>query len=101
MVFAKPGFRLKSKAASGIGDVWRVPQGSNPDHPAPFPLSLPAAAIETTSPSLVLDPFAGSGTTLRAAKDAGVRSVGVEISERYCELAAKRLTQDTLFGGVA
>jgi len=101
MVFAKPGFRLKSKAASGLGDVWRIPQESNPDHPAPFPLSLPAAAIETTAPALVADPFAGSGTTLRAAKDAGVRAIGIEKSERYCEVAAKRLCQDTLFGGVA
>jgi DNA modification methylase len=98
MVLAKPAFRLKSKAASGLGDVWRIPQQGNPDHPAPFPLSLPAGVIETTAPRLVMDPFAGSGTTLRAAKDAGVRSIGIEISERYCEIAARRLTQDTLFG---
>jgi DNA modification methylase len=101
MVLAKPDFRLKSKAASGLGDVWRVPQVASPDHPAPFPLSLPAGAIETTAPRLVADPFAGSGTTLRAAKDAGVRAIGIEKSERYCEIAAKRLAQDTLFGGAA
>ena len=98
MVLAKPAFRLKTKGASGLGDVWRIPQESNPDHPAPFPLSLPAAAIETTGPALVLDPFSGSGTTLRAAKDAGVKAIGIEIDERYCELAARRLAQDTLFG---
>lgn len=96
MVLAKPAFRLKSRAASGIGDVWRIPQEANPDHPAPFPISLPTAAIETTAPSLVLDPFAGSGTTLRAAKSAGVRSIGIEKSERYCEIAARRLSQDVL-----
>jgi len=100
MVLAKPAFRLKSKAASGLGDVWRIPQVANPDHPAPFPISLPAAAIETTAPSLVADPFSGSGTTLRAAKDAGVRAIGVELDERYCEIAARRLAQDTLFGEV-
>lgn len=102
VVFAKPGWRLKSKAASGIGDVWRVPQVANPDHPAPFPLGIPARAIETTAPGLVLDPFAGSGTTLRAAKDAGIRCIGIEKSERYCEVIAKRLSQGVLdFGAVS
>ena len=100
-VFAKPAFRLKSKGASGLGDVWRIPQVSNPDHPAPFPIGLPAAAIETTGPSLVLDPFAGIGTTLRAAMDAGVRSIGIEKSERYCEIAARRLSQGVLDFGEA
>lgn len=101
-VFAKPGFRLRNKGASGVGDVWRVPQESNPDHPAPFPIGIPARAIETTAPSLVLDPFAGSGTTLRAAKDAGIPSIGIEKSERYCEVIAKRLAQGVLsFDGAA
>jgi modification methylase len=96
IVFAKDGFRLKSRAASGIGDLWRVPQEGRNAHPAPFPLGLPARAIETTAPRSVLDPFMGSGTTLRAAKDAGVRAVGVEVEERWCEMAAKRLAQEAL-----
>lgn len=100
MVFAKPDWRLKSKAASGIGDVWRVSQEPS-DHPAPFPLRLPAFAIESTSPRLVIDPFMGSGTTLRAAKDAGVHAIGVDISERYCEMAVKRLGQEVLDFGEA
>jgi len=100
MVLAKEAFRLKSKGASGAGDVWRINQDSNNAHPAPFPVGIPAQAIETTAPKLVLDPFAGSGTTLRAAKDAGVRSIGIEKSEAYCEMAAKRLSQEAfdLFG---
>ena len=48
---------------------------------------------------LVVDPFAGSGSTLRAAKDEGRRSVGVEMDERYCDAAAARLAQETLFVG--
>jgi site-specific DNA-methyltransferase (adenine-specific) len=93
IVFAKDQWRLKSKGASGVGDLWKIHQETNSSHPAPFPIGLPARAIETTKPTLVLDPFAGSGTTLRAASNAGVRSIGIEKSERYCELVATRLNQ--------
>jgi site-specific DNA-methyltransferase (adenine-specific) len=98
IVWAKEAFRLKSKGASGVGDVWYVPQEANPMHPAPFPQALPARAIETTGPCAVLDPHCGSGTTLAAAKLAGVRAVGIEKSEMYCERIVKRLAQGVLFG---
>lgn len=69
-------------------------------HPTAKPLSLVADLVRlfTDPGDVVLDPFAGSGTTLRAAKDEGRNAVGLEVDERYCELIAKRLTQDTLFG---
>jgi site-specific DNA-methyltransferase (adenine-specific) len=73
-------------------------------HPCPKPLPVMTWAIERTTPqgADIFDPFAGSGTTLVAAKRMGRRAIGVELSEAYCEIAANRLAQGVLdFGAVS
>jgi DNA methylase len=87
-----------------LGDVWRdfspgvASNGHLRQHPNEKPLSLMHKLVELCSEpgDLIIDPFAGSGTTLRAAKNLGRRAVGVEIEERYCEIAVARLGQEVL-----
>ena len=87
------------------GDVWTIPTQPYPDaHFAVFPPELVRRPILATVPEhgTVLDPFFGSGTTAVMARKLGRKAVGVELSEAYCELAAKRFRQDVLdFGGAA
>jgi DNA modification methylase len=98
VILAREAFRLTTMAVSSI---WRI-RPSHDEHPASFPLELAHRAIGSTSAAIVLDPFMGGGTTLRAAKVLGRRAIGIEIEERYCEIAAKRLAQEVLdFGGAA
>ncbi len=82
-------------------NVWNIQTGHHGEHlghPATFPLGLPRRLIKLYSyvGDTVLDPFMGSGTTLRAAKDTGRIGLGVELSERYCRLAASRCAQSVM-----
>jgi DNA modification methylase len=84
--------------------VWNLAPARRDGHPAPFPVELARRAVRlsTWPGEVVFDPFAGSGSTLLAARQLGRRAVGVEASERYCELAARRLAQTALdFQGAA
>lgn len=66
-------------------------------HPTQKPLELMKwCIVQTDEINTILDPFMGSGTTLRAAKDLGRKAIGIEIEEKYCEIAAKRLAQEIL-----
>lgn len=72
--------------------------GRETDHPSPRKLGHVRWTINWWSQvdDIIVDPFMGSGTTLRAAKDLGRKAVGIEIEEKYCEMAAKRLSQEVL-----
>jgi site-specific DNA-methyltransferase (adenine-specific) len=86
--------------------VWTIAPASRADnpHPAPFPIELARRCIRlsTWPDEAVFDPFAGSGTTLVAARQLGRRAIGVECSETYCAMAVERLAQGALdFQGAA
>ena len=67
-------------------------------HPCPKPLGVMKWAVGKVSvdSDCIIDPFMGSGTTLRAAKDLGRKAIGIEIEEKYCEIAARRMAQEVL-----
>ena len=84
-----------------MSDIWRYGRGGNGDykgHSATFPEELASKAIEGWSKEgdIVLDPFAGTGTTLRSAKNLGRNYIGIEISPRYVSIANDRLRQEIL-----
>ena len=78
--------------------VWRGPVAEGNGHPTPKPGWLFSRLISASCAEggTVVDPFMGSGTALFAAKNMGRKAIGIEIEERYCEVAAKRCSQEVL-----
>lgn len=106
-IFWKPGPTVVDKARLdahewrewGARGVWSFRSvRANVGHEAMFPVGLPRRLIRmlTAPGDIVLDPFMGSGTTLRAAKDLGRRSIGIDINETYCRIASRGLGQEAL-----
>lgn len=112
---AKPGYKGRLLMTGDVAYLWGEPPISKPgkhlipgravdsfakgrecDHPCPRKVSHVEWLVNwwTEPTDTVLDPFAGGGTTLLAAKTHGRRAIGIEIEEKYCEIAAKRLSQE-------
>jgi len=70
--------------------------GLKREHPSQKPTGLIMELLIKREFDLILDPFMGSGTTLRAAKNLGRKAFGIEIEEKYCEIAAKRMSQTVM-----
>lgn len=92
----------RSGVTSFPGAVITAPVRSDADGPKIHPTQKPTALLRHLLSVLppgtrtVLDPFMGSGSTLRAAKDCGHRAIGIDVDERYCEIAARRIAQGVL-----
>lgn len=97
-IYVTEGFVRTSNAAVSIFTVFPEQEF----HIHGKPVELMKALCAAAPPGLIADPFAGSGSTLVAAKALGRKAIGVEIEEKYCKIAAARLAQDALdFGGAA
>lgn len=82
---------------AAVRNVIHVDKPRGSEHPYEKPTELWRHLFDRLSPGLVVDPYAGTGAALVAARAAGHRAIGIEVDERYCEIAANRLSQETLF----
>jgi site-specific DNA-methyltransferase (adenine-specific) len=97
IIYAEKGkLRFKKKT---VANVLSHKRPGSVFHPTEKPVDLLKELIRATTGngSLILDPFAGSGSTLLAAKEMGRHAVGIEINERFCEIAANRMRQEYMF----
>lgn len=91
----------KAKPRKVVADVFDWRREPNKQHPTQKPVAALVPVIDAIGPTLVLDPFMGVGSILLAARQLGIPAVGIEFEERYCEIAAERLGQETFDLGLA
>jgi len=95
------GFRSNRRRGSVLRYPLRPAWTNHPDavsglHPNEKPLSLMRSLLECCPWEAIADPTCGSGSTLQAAKQLGKSAIGIEIEEKYCEIAADRLSQEVI-----
>lgn len=75
--------------------VWRIAPQRSDEHPCPYPIEIARRPIVSSCPhnGTVLDPFCGSGTTGVACVQTGRNFIGIEIDQRYCEIARRRISE--------
>ena len=87
---------LNAPYDTNVIECGKAPQDERWGHPTPKPEALMVKVVSMFGGDVLIDPFAGSGTTLVAAKRIGKRAIGIEVDEAYCEIAARRLSQGAL-----
>ena len=94
LIYGKPWGEGGRVPDYSLSDVWRFNPSEPNGHPCPKPIPLMKYIINNIDGDTILDPFCGSGSTLIAAKALGRKGIGIEIEEKWAELAAKRLSQE-------
>ena len=104
LVFTKSNYIPYSNSSKGIPEswkynVWFIPPVKERRHPAPFPKEIPKRLIQMYSRNgdTILDPFSGTGTTIKVASEHGRNSIGIELNPEYVEIAKRRLNSNRKF----